>query len=267
MITRQIGTATTGLEGEFRYQMDLQGLSSSAGRNPTTNIQTVLNSSYRSLREFVTTCGYTLFLTRSATASLPTAATVSGEDYAQISVPFATQVVKAVNVKFGSEPWYPLQEVPFGQLRDATQWGPSTTPRRPRAWTWIQGPQLDDPPQSILTQGFIAVAPIPTSGSYCLWTLPEHSNIGANAGGDHDNTDLFLFHSEEWIQWLFAHTALKVCVFRDKDAKRKEDALRTQLNPDVKGSPAWHIVNQAPTQAGPKTWTRSNNYRSGGWGR
>jgi hypothetical protein len=73
-----------------------------------------------------------------------------------------------------------------------------------------------------------------------------------------------LFHSEDWIQYLFAHAALKVCVFRDKDARSRRQDLLNQLNPDVPGSPAWNIRNQAPVAAGPRTWRRSPNYRGEG---
>lgn len=258
MITRALGTLTTGLEGQFRYQFDIQGLGTSGGRNPTADVVSALNGSYRSLREFVTNCGYTLFLTRGSTTVLPTSATVTGEDYAQIAVPQATLVVKGVDVQFGSEPWYRLQEVPFGQMRDFTQYQQrANNPRRPMAWSQLTAGTVAG---SAFTAGQIAVFPIPSSGNYALWTLPEWTDITSA-------TDVFLFQSEEWIQWMFAHAALKVNVFRDKDAQRKRDALYAQLDPNIVGSPAYNVRTLAPVAAGPRTWTRDRNYRSGRfWG-
>jgi hypothetical protein len=255
MITRALGTATTGLEGQFRYQFDLQSAGTSGTRNPTVDVVSALNGSYRSLRELVTTWGYTLFLLRGSTTALPTAATVSGEDYAQITVPLATQVVKSVDVQVSGQPWRKLEEVPFGQLRSfGPLRGVADRPRLPLAWCWLTAATVSG---ATATAGHIAVFPIPSQGNYCLWTLPEWTDItGA--------TDIFLFHSEEWIQYLFAHAALKVCVFRDKDARQRRQALLDQLNPDNEGSPAWNIKNQAPVAAGPRTWRRSPNYRGGG---
>lgn len=255
MISRALGSATTGLEGEFRFQFDLQSAGTAGTRNPTTNVAAALNGSYRSLREYVTNCGYTLFMNRGSTTALPTSATVSGEDYAQITVPTTTNVVKAIDVQRSGQPWGRLEEVPFGQLRDFTSWrGSGFRPQLPLAWSWLTAATVSG---AATTAGHIAIFPIPTGGNYCLWTLPEWTDIT-------DPTHVFLFHTEEWLQWLFAHAALKVCVFRDKDARKRKQDLQDVLNPYLEGSAAFNIKSQAPTAAGPRTWSRSPNYRGGG---
>ena len=82
-----------------------------------------------------------------------------------------------------------------------------------------------------------------------------------------NTTDVWLYHTEDWAQWHMWDAMAKICGSRDKDQARKLDFIvNNRLNPEVPGSPANNINKQRPTAQGPRTWTRSNNYRAaGGW--
>jgi hypothetical protein len=251
MFTQAVGTTSTGFEGLFRYTADIQGLGTSVGRHPSADLLQIFNASYRELRTLVTGYDYTQFVTRGSTTSLPTSAVEVGEQYATITLAAGVEMIKKVDIKIGSEDWTELDECTLLQLRDNTY--SRGSPRRPRVWCWIDSGSAA---AAVFTPGKIAVAPVPTSGSYALWTMSTFTDLALT-------TDIYAYHNESWRQWHLYHAMAKVCGARDKDTARKLDFVLTQLNPEVEGSPAEQIKRFAPTKAGPKTWTRSANYRAG----
>lgn len=266
MFTQALGTTTTGFEGEFRFEADIQGLGTSVGRHPSANLLPIFNSSYRRLVELVTGYGYTQFCTRGATTALPTSAVETGETYATIDVGVAgspgtvptTRQVKMFDIKDTNGRWRPggLPEITLLQLRDFA------TPTRgaPRAWCWITAPSISS--GTTLVAGKIAVTPVPVGGSYALWTMNELTMPSTTS-------DVYLYHTEDWRMWHMYDAMSRVCGARDKDTAKKLDFILSRLNPDVEGSPAFNIKNQVPTAAGAKTMTRSSDYRGIGgiWGR
>jgi hypothetical protein len=259
VFTQALGTATTAFEGQFRFLSDIQGLGTSVGRHPSADLLPVFNASYRSLRELVTGYGYTQFVTRGATTALPTTAVEAGETYAVITTAIGLEQIKAFDVKYTTGEWDRLPEVTLLQLRDfARLSGPGlpATPARPRAWCWLDAGSVS---AAAYTGGKIAVTPVPNGGSYALWAMNETTDVSAT-------TDVFLYHTEDWRQWHMYSAMAKIVGARDKDTARKLEFVQMQLNPDIEGTPAFNIKNQAPTAAGPKTWTRSASYRGGTWG-
>ncbi len=110
-------------------------------------------------------------------------------------------------------------------------------------------------------KGSIAIAPVPTSGSYCIWSMTEQPDV-VNA------SDVWLYHTEDWAQWHMWDVMSKIVGARDKDTQRKLDYItNNRLNVNVPGSPAYNISCQRPTAAGPRTWIRSASYRGVGFGR
>jgi hypothetical protein len=264
VFTQALGTSTTGFEGEFRYLADVQGLATSVGRHPSASLLPIFNSSHRRLRELVSGYGYTQFCTRGTTTALPTTAVETGETYATIDVGTAgspgtvppTTQIKMIDVKTVGGRWKTLTEITLLQLRDFV----STSRGEPRAWCWVTAPSISS--GTTLVAGKIAILPVPNGGSYALWTQNELTMPTAT-------TDVYLYHNEDWRMWHMYDAMAQVCGARDKDTAKKLDFILSRLNPDVEGSPAFNIRNQAPTAAGAKTMTRSNDYRgiSGLWGR
>lgn len=267
MFTRALGTATTNFEGQFRFLADVEGLGTAAGRHPSANLLPVFNASYRALREFVTGMGYTQFITRGTTTALPTTPVEAGETYAIINVGTSgtpgtiptLEQIKRIDVRLSGSDWYELPEVTLLQLRDLTAGRQLTTTNRPQGWCWINAGNITG--TTAFVAGQIAFAPVPSSGSYCLWTMTEQPDLVST-------TDVWLYHTEDWAQWQMWDAMSKICGARDKDTARKLDyILNNRLNIEAPGSPANNIWKQRPTAAGPRTWTRSSAYRGVGGGR
>lgn len=273
MFTRALGqggVSPSGVIGDLRYLADIEGLNlAPAARHPDTQIRTVLNASYRGLREFVTNLGYTQFIRRGATTNLPTTAVETGESYSIIDVgtsgtpgtPSTILQVKRLDVRVSGSDWYELPEVTLLQLRDLT---PSrffgSGSNRPQGWCWLNSGSISS--GTTFVKGEIAVSPVPSGGQFCLWSMTEQPDLVAAA-------DVWLYHTEDWAQWHMFDAMAKICGSRDKDTAKKLDyILNNRLNVNVPGSPAYNIATQRPTAAGPRTWTRGSNYRGvGGGGR
>jgi hypothetical protein len=264
MFTRPLGTPTTGFEGQFRFMADVEGLGTAAGRHPSAQLLPVFNASYRGLREFVTSLGYTQFIRRGTTTNLPTTPVEAGESYSIIDVGTSgtpgtiptLEQIKRVDVKVSGSDWYELPEVTLLQLRDLTPSRFFGSPSRPQGWCWLNSGSITG--TTAFVKGEIAVAPVPTSGQYCLWSMSEQPDLV-------NTTDVWLYHTEDWAQWHMFDAMSKICGARDKDTARKLDyILNNRLNIEVPGSPAYNIATQRPTAAGPRTWTRGSNYRGVG---
>jgi hypothetical protein len=264
MFTQALGTATTGFEGELRFEADIQGLATSVGRHPSANLLPIFNSSHRRLRELVAGYGYTQFCTRGVTTALPTTAVEAGETYATIDVGTAgapgtvpvTQQIKMIDVKSVSGRWRTLPEITLLQLRDFA----TTTRGEPEGWCWVTAPNISS--GTTLVAGKIAFTPVPVGGSYALWTMNELTMPSST-------TDVYLYHNEDWRMWHMYDSISRIVGTRDKDTAKKLAFVLSRLDPEVEGSPAFNIKNQAPTAAGSKTMTRASNYRGigGAWRR
>jgi hypothetical protein len=262
MFTRALGTTTTGFEGQFRYLADLQGLGTSGGRHPSASLLPVFNASYKALREYVTALGYTQFIKRGTTTTLPTTPVETGETYAVVDVgtsgtpgsPSTMTQIKRVDVKIGGDDWCELPEVTLLQLRDVARRNSGNTTNRPMAWCWLDAGSIST--GTTFVKGAIAFAPVPSSGSYCIWAMSDFTDVSAT-------TDVFLYHTEDWAQWHMYHAMLQICGVRDKATAAQQQNIARMLDPNTPGTPAWAIQHQAPTASGPKTWVRSSAYR--GW--
>lgn len=246
MFTQALGDTSTGFEAEWRYRADLQGLGTSVGRHPSANLLPIFNGAYREMLEQALQWGYTQLLTRGTTTTPVWAPVEVGEGYAVIATTASMQQIKQVDFRYSSGgDWRSLEEVSITQLRDLAL---NSTTAPPRGWclleTGISGADLT---------GQIAIAPVPPSGSYVLWTMPEFTALTGAAG-------LFAYHAECWRKWHIYKAMQEVCVVRDKDTQRIRDAIDRMLDPAVEQSPAHQMRAMAPTAAGPKTWTRSPNY-------
>jgi hypothetical protein len=251
VFTQPLGTTTTGFEGQWRFLCDTQGLGTAAGRHPSADLLPIFNANYRSLRQFVTGLGYRQFCQRGATTALPTSAVEANETYATITLAAGVSQIVQVDAFYQGE-WLEggLQEIQLGQLRDY----PTRTRGCPRAWLWLDAGSVSG---STLTAGKIGVTPVPNSGSYALWTMSEFTDLV-------QTTDVYLYHTEDWRRYHMYSAMADICGARDKDTARKLDFILRQLDPSIEGTPAYNIAVHAPTAAGPKTWTRSVNYRGVG---
>lgn len=241
------GSSPSGWIGQWRFLADQQGLNSSAGRHPDADLIPLANANYRSLRQYVTSLGYRQFCTRGTTTALPTTAVETNETYATITLAQGVSQIAHFDVRYSNGEWDTLPEITLGQLRDYA----TRTRGTPRAWLWLDAGSVSG---STFTAGKIGVTPVPNGGSYALWTMSEFTDLSSSS-------DVFLYHTEDWRRWHMYSTMADIVGARDKDTSSKLAFALRQLDPKVPGTPAYNIVKQAPTAAGPKTWTRSNSYR------
>lgn len=243
--------ASSGWIGEFRFLADQQGLNSAVGRTPDADLLPVINDCYRALREQVTQWGYTEFLDRGTTTALPVVPFEVGESYATITTAVGLTQIKAIDAKLTSGDWRRLTEVTFLQLRD--RYNRPSAPGYPHLWCWLSAGTVSG---STYTGGRIALAPVPNGGSYVLWSLQEATPVALT-------TDVFLYHTVDWKMWHMMQVLVRVCGIRDKNTRAQVDIVLRELDPAQDGTVAQRIKSQAPTASGPKTWSRSNDYRGG----
>lgn len=256
MFSLALGDTSSGFEAEWRFLADRQGLGTDAGRYPSADLLPLFNDSYQRLINLVSGLGYTQHLERGTTTALPTSAVEAGEQYAVVDSVVGYDQLVAVDVLIGGGDWRRLEEVPFGQLRNWTSqdWVGGQT--HPEAWCWLNAGTVSE---DTFTAGQIAIAPVPASGSYCLWYMPTKTRLD-------ETDDVFLYHTADWKKWHMYDVLSEIAGVKDKNSEKRLQRIDMQLNPNVFGSPAYNIVKHAPTRAGPRTWTRSRNYR-GRWGR
>lgn len=263
MFTQALGTKTTGFEGQWRFLADQQGLGL---RHPSADLLPVFNASYRSLIDLVTSYGYTQFMTRGSTPALPTTPFEAQGNYATIDVgtsgtpgtPSVIKQIKKFDIRYTSGDWDTLPECTLLQLNDYAN---DSTPGTPRAWCWLNAGSVST---NTFVKGLIAVTPVPSGGSYALWTLNEFTDLTAT-------TDVYLYHCEDWRQWHIYHAMSQVIGVRDKNLSKVLDKILLKLDPKNEGSIGYNIKEQAPTASGSRTWSRSRDYRGTAdrfkWGR
>lgn len=221
--------------------------------HPTADLNIDLDDSYRTMRDYVTEKKWGTYLRTTGSTALPTTPP-SGENYVEIPVPATTRLVKKLEVKFSTK-WLPVDEVPFGQLRmfnGSSVWFNDT--KAPFVWTLLDsGMQATDTANSgTATAGVIALTPIPSGGSYQLWTLAEHADLSADSGAG----GFYSYGNQAMLDYHVYHCALK-CASSDNDSQGILSGLALLLS---KAETA--LDNGAPTATGAKTWRRSPNYRS-----
>jgi|SRR5262245_16017673 len=188
--------------GEVRsraiYRADLEGLDD---RHPTVDLNFEANLSWRALRVMLANSDLQVVLTPTAIANLPTTEAVAGGGYSEIDWPTDAVSVHGIDVKVGGY-WCPLPQGHFSQRR----LGPVRSERGDYSYAdeglafWVQR-TLPTTSGATAVAGKIALFPVPQSGQYVLWYLPEWVDITLD-------TDLFP-GQESWIEWVICDLACK----------------------------------------------------------
>jgi hypothetical protein len=219
--------------------------------HPSASLNIDGDDAYRELRTLATNSRWSTFLKTTGALSLPTTAAVAGENYAAIPVPIDCTQVRKLEVKFGSV-WQPIEEVGLTQLRMFST--ASAQQRGPFAWALLdQGVQAttvgNDATQD---PGVIALSPIPSSGSYQLWYLPEFSNLTADSGAG----GFYTYANDDQLQYHVYATVAKVLISDNDSQGMLAGALQMLQKFEAR------IMAGAPSKSGPRTWRRSRNYHS-----
>jgi len=181
--------------GEVRNQAifrgDLEGL---LDRHPTLNANQEANDAYRRLRVKLANNDVQTVLAPTAILSLPTTEAIAGGGYAEIDWPTGAVSVHGLDVKVGGY-WTTVPQGTFTQRR----LGPVTSDRGDYQYAdeglamWIQR-SLPTVSGSNPVAGKIMLFPVPSGGSYVLWSLPEWVDITLDS-------DVFP-GQESWLQWV-----------------------------------------------------------------
>jgi hypothetical protein len=226
-IVGQVGTGNT-----FRHQ--------------TSYVDEIADETYRRTRGEVTRRGFKEFLTRGATAALPTTAAITGEQYATVAYPTGATHIRGFDV-LESGIWRRLKHLDgWCERRDHQDSNVSVfaDSLRPYAWDVLSHGSVAT---TVLTAGTIAIFPIPTSGDYAIWYLPEWTSIAGN------DTYLFLYREQCWYDYHVAQGVMEICGLRDNDSAGRYRAAKDMSDASEK---AIGEFTADETRDGVRSWTR-----------
>jgi hypothetical protein len=220
--------------------------------HPSADLNIDLDESYRCLRDLATESRWSTFLKTTGSLTLPIVAAATGENYAAIPVPTDCRQVKRLETKLTSS-WVPAEQVGLGNLRQYNTDGFIPTQGRwPFVWVLLDGGMETTEAANTGSKvaGVIALAPIPTSGSYQVWYLPEFVGTSADSGA----SGFYAYANQAMVDYHVFHCAVK-CLISDNDSQGMMDGLVKLL-----GKAEQTIQASAPSATGPRTWRRSRYY-------
>lgn len=223
--------------------------------HPTADVNTDLDNGYRDLRALATNSRWSTFLVTTGVLPLPTTAPVATETFVEIPVPTGAQQLRRLEtLSSDGQVWLPAENVGFEQMRGAQRLHSSFQTYGPFRWC-----ELDDGTRATqsantgsLVAGRVALAPVPTQGSYQLWYLPEFATTSADSGAN----GFYSYATEDMFEYHVWHVVANLLAY-DNDAQGTYKAAR-----DREEEYKLRITNSAPTAAGPRTMRRARQYRS-----
>lgn len=221
--------------------------------HPVTDLNLDCDDGYRDLLTLATNSRWSTYLRTTAELALPTSAAAANETYAVIPVPTNCAQVRKLEIRRGTS-WYPIEEVGLGQLRDFQPYSTGSGTAGPFAWCL-----LDQGVNATLVgntaaqvAGVIAIAPVPTSGFYQLWYLPEFAGTSADSGAN----GFYTYANDDHLQYHVYSTVVK-CLISDNDSEGMLAGAMKQLERYEA-----RIMSGAPSKSGPRVWRRARDYRS-----
>lgn len=183
------------------YRADLEGITD---RHPTVDLNREANLSYRELRVRLANAGVWTVLSSTAILALPTTEAVAGGGYAEIPWPTNAVSVHGLDAKTAGY-WCRVQQGDFTQRRlgmtGAERGDYSFADQGQAMWITRSLPTVSGTTQ---VAGAIMLFPVPSSGQYVLWFLPEWVDLT-------NDTDLFP-GQEVWLQWVVWDVAVKALI-------------------------------------------------------
>lgn len=181
------------LRAEVRYLGDCEGLTA---RHPDSDLTRRINVAIRAYRGLVTANGLPYYIESTAAATL-TGTSVANEQYSEVPFPADAVQILGVDVSSsttGTDDWYPLQVVGWGQRRNA-RWG-YVGGSQPRYFAIRRLPGANPADLDAVLAGVLALFPASEYGAYKVHYLPDHVDLVADA-------DLFLTIPEgiQWVMW------------------------------------------------------------------
>jgi hypothetical protein len=221
--------------------------------HPAADLNLDSDDGYRDLLTLATNSRWSTYLRTTGELSLPTSAAATGETYAVVPVPTNCAQVRKLEIRRGVL-WYPIEEVGLGQLRDFQPPATAAGTSGPHAWCLLdQGVNATLVGNDATADtGVIAVTPVPTSGFYQLWYLPEFAGTSADSGAN----GFYVYANDDHLQYHVYSVVVKILI-SDNDSEGMLKGAQEQLT-RYEG----RIMTGAPSKSGPRTWRRSRSYRA-----
>ena len=219
--------------------------------HPAADLNIDLDESYRCMRDLCTESRWATFLKTTGALTLPIVA-ATNENYAVLPVPVDCRQIKKIETKLSSL-WVPAEEVGLSNLR---QYNGETISgfqgRHPFIWVLLdQGVETTEAANTgSRVAGIVALAPVPTQGSYQIWYLPEFASLTADSGAG----GFYTYANQVMVDYHVYHCAAKILI-SDNDSQGMLDGVLKQL-----GKAEETIQTSAPTATGAKTWKRARRY-------
>lgn len=220
--------------------------------HPVADLNIDSDESYRAMRDLVCQTEWGTFLKQTGALTLPTTAPTTDEQFVVIPVPTDCRTIKRLETRITSV-WFPATEVPLAHLRMYNNEGATATQfNYPFVWCLLdQGIETTEAANTgVKTAGIIALAPLPTSGTYKIWYQPEFLATSADSGAN----GFYSYGCQAMVDYHVYHMAVK-CVTSDNDSDGMLQGLTLELAAAEKT-----IRATAPVAAGPRTWQRARRY-------
>lgn len=220
--------------------------------HPAADLNKDCDDSYRDLLTLATNSRWSTYLRTTGELALPVVAAATNETYAAIPVPTGAAQIRKLEMRLGTS-WDPVEEVGLGQLRMFSACDGTTFRRGPFAWCLLdQGINAtlvgNDATQDA---GVIALAPIPTSGYYQLWYLPEFAGTSADSGAN----GFYVYANDDHLQYHVYSTVCKALISDNDSQGMLDGALKMLARYEAR------ILAGAPSKSGARTMRRARNYR------
>ena len=242
----------------IRTRLELRTLVSRRARivdhlnaHPAASLNIDMDDAYRELRTLASNSRWSTFLKTTGALTLPIVPAVAGENYASIPVPVDCTQVRKVEMKQSSV-WQPVEEVSLAQLRMFST--ASAQQRGPFAWCLLDGGVQATTVGNDATQdpGVIALSPIPSSGSYQIWYLPEFTSLTADSGAG----GFYTYANDDQLHYHVYAAVVKVLISDNDSQGMLAGALQLLQKFEAR------IMAGAPSKSGARTWRRGRNYHS-----
>lgn len=220
--------------------------------HPDADLNIDSDESYRAMRDLVCSTEWGTFLKQTGALALPTTPPTSDENFVVLPVPTDCRTIKRIETNIGIS-WLPTAEVPLAHLRQYNNYyGTSAQFKWPFIWTLLdQGIETTEAGNTgAKVAGQIALAPLPTTGTYKIWYQPEFASLTADSGAG----GFYSYGCQAMVDYHVLHCAVK-CVTSDNDSDGMLQGLTMELAAAEKA-----IRTGAPSASGPRTWQRARRY-------
>lgn len=221
--------------------------------HPTASLNIDIDDAYQEARDIAAESGWDTYLKTTGQLSLPIVA-ATNETFVEIPVPTDVRFIKRLETRddTGTCEWLDADEVPLAQLRSQVQGYSRLVHTHRKRWCLLdEGLEATEAGNTgSAVAGRIALSPVPTTGYYQLWYVPQFPGTTADSGAGG-----FYVYCNDMMRQLHVYLASEKLIISDNDSNGMLEGIlkkRQEYEAKLRGS--------RPVRAGPRTWRRSRQY-------